>query len=146
MTFFFVIVIIIAHRVKKYAKVRGKNESRFKFALFLQNRLDEITEAWSRYRHTISVRLRIADELNRLLRRIREDEYYHQAVNDRLKSAANGAQLVPSGVEIRVSQQMRESEIIRIHTDMLEVQSRLEFQQQAMQRALDEVRLTFCHL
>ena len=107
-------------------------ENQKTFVLRLQQRLDEIIESWTRHRRTITIRLRIADDLNRLLRLIREDEYYHQAVNSRLKSIAS--------VDMRVSQQLRESEMIRIHTDMLEVQSRLESQQPALQHALDEVR------
>lgn len=87
--------------------------------------------------------MRIADDLNRLLRRIREDEYYYQAVNDRLKSVATETPLTSSGVDLRVSQELRESEMSHIHTDLLEVRSRLESQQRTLQHALDEVSVSF---
>lgn len=106
----------------------------------LQRRLDEIVEIWTRYRRTITIRLRMAEDLNRLLRRIREDEYYYQAVNDRLKSVAAGTLMAPSGVDLRVSQQLREGELMRIHSDMTEVRTRLEFQLKALHTALEEVR------
>ncbi|VDM30429.1 unnamed protein product, partial [Hydatigera taeniaeformis] len=104
-----------------------------------QHRLDEIIEAWTHHRRTVTIRLRIADDLNRLLRRIREDEYYYQALNDRLKSVAAETPLTSSDVNLRVSQELREGEISHIHSDLLEVRSRLESQQRTLQQALDEL-------
>ncbi|EUB61840.1 hemicentin [Echinococcus granulosus] len=108
-----------------------------------QHRLDEITEAWAHHRRTITIRLRIADDLNRLLRRIREDEYYYQALNDRLKSVAIETPLALSGVDLRVGQELREGEMSNIQADLLEVRSRLESQQRMLQHALDEVNASF---
>ncbi|VDN97244.1 unnamed protein product, partial [Rodentolepis nana] len=104
-----------------------------------QRRLDEIVETWARYRRTITIRLRMAEDLNGLLRRIREDEYYYQAVNDRIKSIAAGRSQIHGGVDMRVSRQLREGEMTRIHSDMMEVRTRLESQQMALKSALEEI-------
>lgn len=102
-------------------------------------------ETWTRYRRTITIRLRMAEDLNNLLRRIREDEYYYQAVNDRIKSIATGAPQMPGGVDMKVSQQLRESEMTRIHSDMMEVRTRLESQQTALKSVLEGVRTLIPH-
>uniref|UniRef100_A0A5K3EL91 Titin n=1 Tax=Mesocestoides corti TaxID=53468 RepID=A0A5K3EL91_MESCO len=104
-----------------------------------QQRLDEITEIWTRYRRTITIRLRTANELSRLLKRIREDECYYLAVNDRLKSMATGIPLLQGHVNLHESQPLKEGEIARIQADLMDVQSRLESQQEALKQALEEL-------
>ncbi len=60
-------------------------------------------------------------------------------MNDRLKSVSVGIPLLTGRVPLTDSQQLRESEMGRLHSELLDVRTRLEAQKQALQLAADEV-------
>lgn len=93
-----------------------------------------------RYRRTITIRLKTANDLCRMLKRVREDDYYYLTVNDRLQAAISTTPLT-GRMDLRDSQQLHENEMERIQTDLRDVRVRIGAQQQELQTASDEVGL-----
>uniref|UniRef100_A0A183TUB8 Non-specific protein-tyrosine kinase n=1 Tax=Schistocephalus solidus TaxID=70667 RepID=A0A183TUB8_SCHSO len=101
--------------------------------------LDDLSDTWTRYRRTLNIRLKVADDLIRILRSVREDDYYFGLFSDRLQTVLVGMPLT-DGRDFHTSPQLHEIEIDHIHSELQDVTSRIANQQQALERALDNLQ------
>ncbi|VDN12685.1 unnamed protein product [Dibothriocephalus latus] len=105
----------------------------------LQRRLDELSDTWTRYRRTIHIRLKVANDLKRILREVREDDYYFGLFNDRLQTILSKSPIT-DGLDFHNGPQLHETEIANIQSELQDVTSRIANQQQALERALDNLQ------
>ncbi|CAH8869263.1 unnamed protein product, partial [Trichobilharzia szidati] len=120
--------------ISRLSPTAGKSSS--------QDRLNELTSCWTRYRQIIQLRLELANHFSSLLRRIREDEYqYNLTVQkmheaDRMKLTTTGLDFHPSWIA-GPTESPQAAERMRSELNM--TTSRLEEQQILIRQFIDHI-------